>query len=74
MYACTVTSPRHTSVSQATLRRLYAEFAGVCAIADYPYPNKLPDGTPTLQIAHITSATPGGVRYGPSVPAAAAND
>ena len=46
----------------------------MCAIADCPYPNKLPDGTPTLQIAHISSATPGGVRHDPSVPIAATNE
>jgi hypothetical protein len=46
----------------------------MCAIADCPYPNKLPDGTPTLQIARITSATPGGVRHDPSVSIAAANE
>ena len=46
----------------------------MCAISDCPYPNKLSDGTPTLQIAYITSATPGGVRHDPSVPVDAAND
>jgi hypothetical protein len=46
----------------------------MCSISDCPYPNKLPDGTPTLQVAHIASATPGGVRHDPSVPPAAANE
>jgi hypothetical protein len=74
VYGCIVTSPRRAPVSQATLRRLFEEFAGMCAIADCPYPDKLPDGTPTLQIAYITSATPGGVRHDPSVPLDAANE
>jgi hypothetical protein len=71
---CLYLKPRRRSVSQATLRQLFAEFAGMCAIADCPYPNRLSDGTPTLQVAFILSPTPGGVRHDPLMPITAANE
>jgi hypothetical protein len=58
----------------ATVRRLFADFAGMCAIADCPYPIRLPDGTPTVEVAHIASPRPGGVRHDQAVPIEAAND
>lgn len=74
MYAYVVESSQRRSVPQATIKQLYVEFAGLCAIADCPYPNRLYDGTPTLQIAQILSPSPGGVRHDPSVPSAATNE
>lgn len=62
------------TITVATVRRLFADFAGMCAIADCPYPNRLPDGTPTVEVAYIASPRPGGVRHEQAVPIETAND
>jgi hypothetical protein len=54
------------SIPKAVIGRLYADFGGRCAIPDCRYPNSLPDGTPILEIAHIISVSPFGIRPDPS--------
>ena len=66
-------NPRR-SISATVLKSLYANFAGMCAIADCPYPNKLEDGAPTLEVAHIASIRPVGIRPDPELTPAKAND
>ncbi|MEU1721848.1 Shedu anti-phage system protein SduA domain-containing protein [Nonomuraea sp. NPDC005692] len=55
------------AISSSTLKRLYAAFAGLCAIPDCPHDNTLPNGTPSLEIAHIRAPYPGGPRYDPRI-------
>jgi hypothetical protein len=52
---------RH-AIPRAIVGQLFAEFGGTCLISDCPYPNTLPDGTPTLNVAHIISPHRGGRR------------
>jgi hypothetical protein len=54
------------SIPKRVLNQLYADFGGQCAISNCPYPNRLSDGTPILEVAHIVSLNPGGIRSDPS--------
>lgn len=58
---------RQAAVRRTFIKRLYADFGGTCGFGDCPYPARLPDGTPTMQIAHIRPAMPGGPRYDPAM-------
>jgi Shedu protein SduA, C-terminal/HNH endonuclease len=57
-----------------TLKRLYADSAGLCAISDCPYPNQLEDGTPILEVAHIASVSQYGIRPDSEIISDEAND
>lgn len=61
------TTARHT-LSAKAIKRIYADFGGTCAISDCPYPSRLPDGTPVLQLAQISGHIPGSPRYSPDSP------
>ncbi|MGW5364439.1 Shedu anti-phage system protein SduA domain-containing protein [Actinopolymorpha pittospori] len=52
-------------ISKTTAKRLFAEFAGLCAIPNCTFSTRLGDGTPILQVAHINSITTGGPRFDP---------
>src|SRR5450755_687095 len=52
-------------ISKAVLKRLYADFGGLCVFPNCPSPNRLPDGTPILEVAHIVSTGSGGPRSDP---------
>ncbi|MER5335967.1 Shedu immune nuclease family protein [Micromonospora sp. NPDC002717] len=58
---------RQAAVRGAFIKRLYSDFGGTCAAGDCPYPSRLPDGTPILQIVYIRSARPGGPRWDPTM-------
>lgn len=66
-------SPRR-SISSAILKRLYAEFAGMCVMPDCAYPSKLEDGTPIVEIAHISSPSQPGPRHDPDLPIGESNN
>jgi len=61
-------------ISRTVLKSLYASHGGLCAFADCPYPARLPDGTPLLEIAHIVAATPAGPREDPAYSRADVDD
>ncbi|WP_435589055.1 Shedu immune nuclease family protein [Micromonospora chalcea] len=60
---------RRSAVRRAFIKRLYADFGGTCGAGDCPYPSRLPDGTPILQVVYIKSAMPGAPRYDPDTAA-----
>lgn len=70
----TSASDSRRTISSRVLRSLYADFAGMCAISDCPYPNKLEDGTPLVEVVHITSASPFGIRADRELTLGEAND
>jgi hypothetical protein len=51
------------SVPSAVIKMLYAQHGGTCVIGDCPYPSRLPDGTPILEVVHINTVTPGSTRF-----------
>lgn len=60
-------------ISKSVLKRLLAEFGGLCAISDCP-PNQLDDGTPMVEVAHICSVVQGAPRYDASLPISELNE
>jgi hypothetical protein len=66
-------SRTRSSISASVLKRLYADFAGLCAISDCPYPNRLENGTPILEVAHISSVGDDGIRPNPDLEASDGN-
>lgn len=56
----------------SVIKIAFGRAANRCAFPDCP-PITLDNGVPLLEIAHISSPTPGGVRYSPSLPFADIN-
>jgi hypothetical protein len=54
-------------ISNQVLKRLYMSHGGLCAFPDCPYPSTMADGTPLLEVAHIFSSSPTGVRSNPAL-------
>jgi hypothetical protein len=49
------------------LKNIYASHGGICAFPDCPSRATMADGTPFLEIAHISAATPAGPRGNPRI-------
>jgi hypothetical protein len=61
-------------ISNQVLKSLYASHGGLCAFPDCPYPARMQDGTPLLEVAHIHASTPGGPRGNRTLSFTDAND
>ncbi|MFF3647354.1 Shedu anti-phage system protein SduA domain-containing protein [Streptomyces sp. NPDC002181] len=56
-----------TAVPATTIRTAIALAGGRCSFAGCPSPRTLDNGLPLLEIAHISSLSPGGPRYAPEL-------
>jgi hypothetical protein len=61
-------------ISNQVLKSLYASHGGLCAFPDCPYPARVQDGTPLLEVVHIHASTSGGPRGNPTLSFTDAND
>ncbi|MGW7312662.1 Shedu anti-phage system protein SduA domain-containing protein [Streptomyces sp. NPDC054865] len=59
--------PRVRTLPAATIRAAIALAGGRCSFAGCPSPRTLDNGLPLLEIAHISSFSPGGPRYAPEL-------
>ena len=70
----TSASGRRRTIPSRVLKGLYADFAGMCVIPDCVFPNRLEDGTPIVEIAHISSPIRFGPRHDPDLPIGESNE
>jgi Domain of unknown function (DUF4263) len=54
-------------ISSSARKQLFNDFGNRCAFLGCPYTDKMPDGTPTVQIAHIHAISPRGPRFDPQL-------